>query len=252
MVTHDGYYARYYRSYPPFVNGLFPKRTKLPRSLSENSVVGPRASNFFVWQRRRSRRCLFYRRYSRMQPGQKRAARSQIEFSDRLLGAWHTARPACLLNASCRLQSCSAKKNATVLGINCHTFARRGVILYKNRLRKGSRDADIVGQGCLKRDVAMRCCWSWVLNESYTSNHCSYCNPAGGDVHRMSWAKPRRPLISKLTSTPSPHPGSLSEKWISYLCAVPKASRSLLSNVTSPSSCRAHHCGIKSSQSGLF
>jgi hypothetical protein len=27
------------------------------RSLSENSVVGPRASNVFVWQRRRSRRC---------------------------------------------------------------------------------------------------------------------------------------------------------------------------------------------------
>ena len=33
-----------------------------PRSLSENSVVGPRASGFFAWQRRRGRRCWFYRR----------------------------------------------------------------------------------------------------------------------------------------------------------------------------------------------
>ncbi len=62
-----------------------------PRSLSENSVVGPRASNFFGWQRRRSRRCWFYRRYSRMQTGGKRAARSQIEFSDRLLGKRRTS-----------------------------------------------------------------------------------------------------------------------------------------------------------------
>ena len=56
------------------------------RSLSENTVVGPRASNFFAWQGRRSRRCWFYRRCSRMSPGRKRAAQGQIEFSDRLLG----------------------------------------------------------------------------------------------------------------------------------------------------------------------
>ena len=55
-----------------------------PRSLSENSVVGPRASHFFAGQRRRSRRWWFYRRCSRMPSGGKRAARSQIEFSDRL------------------------------------------------------------------------------------------------------------------------------------------------------------------------
>ena len=57
------------------------------RSLPENSVLGPRASHFFAWQRRRSRRCWFYRRCSRMQPGGKRAGRSQIEFSDRLQGS---------------------------------------------------------------------------------------------------------------------------------------------------------------------
>ena len=37
-----------------------------------------------AWQRRRSRRCWLYRRCSRMQPGGKRADRSQIEYSDRL------------------------------------------------------------------------------------------------------------------------------------------------------------------------
>ena len=57
------------------------------RSLSENSVVGPRASIFFAWQRRGSRRCWFNRRCSRMKPGGKRAGRSQIEFSDRLQGS---------------------------------------------------------------------------------------------------------------------------------------------------------------------
>ena len=57
------------------------------RSLSENSVVGPRASIFFAWQRRRSRRCWFNRRCSRMKPGGKRAGRSQIEFSDGLQGS---------------------------------------------------------------------------------------------------------------------------------------------------------------------
>ena len=70
--------------------------TRLSMSLSENSVVGPRASHFFVWQRRRSRRCWFYRRYSRMQPGRKRAARSQIEFSDRLLSS-----AMCMLEQGC-------------------------------------------------------------------------------------------------------------------------------------------------------
>ena len=39
------------------------------RSLPENSVLGPRASHFFAWQRRRSRRCWFYRRCSQAEKG---------------------------------------------------------------------------------------------------------------------------------------------------------------------------------------
>ncbi len=52
-------------------------------ALSKKSTVGPRASNFFAWQRRRSRRYWFYRRWRRMQSGGKRAARSQGDSSDR-------------------------------------------------------------------------------------------------------------------------------------------------------------------------
>ena len=87
----------------------------LRRSLSENSVVGPRVSHFFGWQRRRSRRCWFYRRCSRMQPGGRRAARSQIGFSDRLLVRYSirfTARhtvviPCWSWSCSCSAQRCS-------------------------------------------------------------------------------------------------------------------------------------------------
>jgi hypothetical protein len=61
------------------------RQNKFALSLSESSVVAPRASHFFVWQWAAVRRCWFYRRCSRMQSGEKRAARSQIEFSDRLL-----------------------------------------------------------------------------------------------------------------------------------------------------------------------
>ena len=44
-------------------------RCSLRLGFVEKSVVGPRVSHFFAWQRRRSRRCLFYRRCSRMRPG---------------------------------------------------------------------------------------------------------------------------------------------------------------------------------------
>ncbi len=55
------------------------------RSQPENSIVGPRASIFCRLAKMAKQGCWFYRRYSRMQPGGKRAVRSQIVFSDRIL-----------------------------------------------------------------------------------------------------------------------------------------------------------------------
>ena len=68
-----------------------------PRSLSENSVVGPRASVFSPDKDGEAGDVCFIVD-TRGQSGGKQAAQSQIEFSDRLLGAYLSRTPFFSLN----------------------------------------------------------------------------------------------------------------------------------------------------------